>query len=172
MHAKDPWEDLKGVTHDGLRRKSSLSLWECIDFHKLTVYSINAAERQRFYMLCNLKKPTKSSIRAHVTRMETLNKYVRLPTIETTLASIILNHLPVAWRTQYILTHTLVPESPRAILLDLEIIEKLFAKKSNGAARAIKAKVATATAAKLAGEHVPKKGKRAHGGGPEKGTPK
>ncbi len=76
MHAKDPWEDLKGAKHDGLRRKSSASLWDCIDFHKLTVYSINAAERQRFYMLCNLKKPAKSSIRAHVTRIETLNKYL------------------------------------------------------------------------------------------------
>jgi hypothetical protein len=62
MHTKDPWEDLRGVKHKGIRRKSYLSLWECIDFHKLTVYSINAAERQRFYMLCNLKKPTKSSI--------------------------------------------------------------------------------------------------------------
>jgi hypothetical protein len=125
MHAKDPWEDLKGVKRDGLRRKSCTSLWECIDFHKLTVYSIDAAERQRFYMLCNLKKPAKSSIRAHVTRMETLNKYLGLlPTIkdspqavastelgnvpfnETTLASILLNHLPVAWRIQYVLTHT------------------------------------------------------------------
>jgi hypothetical protein len=67
MHTKDPWDDLKGVQHKGIRRKSCLSLWECIDFHKLTVYSIDAAERQRFYMLCNLKKPTKSSIRAHVT---------------------------------------------------------------------------------------------------------
>jgi hypothetical protein len=62
MHTKDPWEDLRGVKHEGIRRKSYLSLWECIDFHKLTVYSIDAAERQRFYMLCNLKKPTKSSI--------------------------------------------------------------------------------------------------------------
>jgi hypothetical protein len=62
MHSKDPWEDLKGVKHEGICRKLSLSLWECIDFHKLTVYSINAAERQRFYMLCNLKKPTQSSI--------------------------------------------------------------------------------------------------------------
>jgi hypothetical protein len=51
MHPKDPWEDLKGVKHNGLRRKLSLSLWECIDFHKLTIYSIDAAERQRFYML-------------------------------------------------------------------------------------------------------------------------
>ncbi len=26
MHAKDPWEDLKGVKHDGLCRKSCASL--------------------------------------------------------------------------------------------------------------------------------------------------
>jgi hypothetical protein len=136
---------------------------ECIDFHKLTIYSIDAAERQRFYMLYNLKKPTKSSIRAHVTRMETLNKYIgflpmiknspqavastelgNVPFNEMTLASIILNHLPVAWRTQYALTHTLVPESTRAILLDLKNIEKLFVEKTNEAAQANKAKVATA----------------------------
>jgi hypothetical protein len=189
MHSKDPWEDLRGYKYNGLRRKSVASLWDCIDFHKLTVYSVDAAERQRFYMLCNLKKPAKSSIRSHVTRMETLNKYLGLlPTIknspqavastelgnvpfnETTLASIVLSHLPVAWRTQYALTHALVPESPRAILVDLENIEKLFAEKANEAARANKAKVASAL--KGAVDHVPRKGKRSNGGGPDKGTPK
>jgi hypothetical protein len=93
-----------------------------------------------------------------------------VPFNETTLASIVLSHLPVAWRTQYALTHALVPESPRAILVDLENIEKLFAEKANEAARANKAKVATAL--KGANEHVPRKGKRAHGGGLDKGTPK
>jgi hypothetical protein len=121
--------------------------------------------------------------------METLNKYLGLlPTIknspqavastelgnvpfnETTLTSIVLSHLPVAWRTQYALTHVLVPESPRASLVDLENIEKLLAEKANEAARANKAKVATAL--KGANEHVPRKGKRTHGGGPDKGTPK
>jgi hypothetical protein len=121
--------------------------------------------------------------------METLKKYIGLlPTIknspqvvastelgnvtfnETTLASIILNHLPVAWRTQCALMHTLVPESPRAILLDLENIEKLFVEKTNEAARANKAKVATAL--KGAGEHLPRKGKRVYGGGPNNGTTK
>jgi hypothetical protein len=123
--------------------------------------------------------------------METLNKYLeQLPTIknspqavvlteygnvpfnESMLASIILSHLPVAWRNQYNLTHTIVPESPRAILLDLENLEKekVFAERSNEAARANKAKVAAA--AKSAGDHVPRKGKRAHGGGPNKGNPK
>jgi hypothetical protein len=38
------------------------------------------------------------------------------------------------------------------------------------AARPNKAKVATAT--KMAGEQVPRKGKQTHGGGPKKGTPK
>jgi len=187
MHTKDPWVDLRGVRYIGIRRKSYASLWECIDFHKLTVYSVDAAERQRFYMLCNLRKPIKSSIQSHVTRMETLNKYLGfLPTIknspqavastelgnvpfnETTLASIVLSHLPVAWRAQYALTHVLVPESPRAILNDLENIKKLFAEKANEAARANKAKVAAAT---KADERVPRKGKRTNGGGPEKGTP-
>ena len=187
MHTKDPWEDLRGAKHDGLRRKSIASLWDCIDFHKLTVYSVDAAERQRFYMLCNLKKPAKSIIRSHVTRMETLNKYLGLlPTIknspqavastelgnvpfnETTLASIVLSHLPVAWRNQYALTHALVPESPRAILNDLENIEKLFAEKANEAARANKAKVATATSADI---RVPRKKGRS-GGTLDRGAPK
>jgi len=90
-----------------------------------------------------------------------------VPFNETTLASIILNHLPVVWRTQYALAHTLVPESPRAILLDLENIEKLFAEKTNEAARANKDKVATA--AKLANEQVSRK--NTHGRGPDKGNP-
>jgi hypothetical protein len=121
--------------------------------------------------------------------METLNKYLeQLPTIKNspqavalteygnvpfnklTLASIILSHLPVAWRNQYNLTHTIVPESPRAILLDLENLKKVFAERSNEAARANMAKVAAA--AKSAGDHVPRKGKHAHGGGLDKGTPK
>jgi hypothetical protein len=92
-----------------------------------------------------------------------------VPFNETTLASIVLTHLPAAWRAQYDLTHVLVPESPRAILNDLEKIEKLFAEKANEAARANKAKVA---AAAKAVEQVPRKGKRSNGGGPEKGTPK
>ncbi len=124
-----------------------------------------------------------------MTRMKTLNKYLeQLPAIknspqaaastkygnvpfnESTLASIILNHLPVMWRNQYNVTHPIVSKSLRAILLDLENLEKVFVKKSNEAARANKAKVAAAT--KMAGEKVPRKGKCAHGGGPTKGTPK
>jgi len=87
------------------------------------------------------------------------------------LASIILNHIPVAWRNQYNVTHPIVPESPRAILLDLENLEKVFVKKSNEAAQANKAKVTAA--AKLA-EHITQEGKvcawgRAREGDPQEG---
>ena len=53
--------------------------------------------------------------------------------------------------------------------MDLENLEKVFAERANEAARANKAKVA---AAAKAVDHVPRKGKREHGGGPSKGTPK
>jgi hypothetical protein len=62
MHTKDPWEDLNGAKHDGIHGKSSKSFWECVDFHKRTIYSIGVAEQQRLYILCHLKKPAKSSI--------------------------------------------------------------------------------------------------------------
>ena len=56
-------------------------------------------------------------------------EYGNVPFNESTLTSIILSHLPAAWRNQYNLTHTIVPESTRAILLDLENLEKVFAEK-------------------------------------------
>jgi hypothetical protein len=117
--------------------------------------------------------------------MEALNKYLGiLPTIknspvavastelgnvlftEATHASIILSHLPVAWRNQYNLTHSTVPESQRAMLMDLKNIEKLFVEKYNEKARANKAKAATAS---KTAERMPKK--RVHGGGSDKGAP-
>jgi hypothetical protein len=63
--------------------------------------------------------------------------------------------------------HKTVPESPHAVLQDLENIEKLFVEKYNEKARANKAKAATAP--KMA-ERVPKKS--AHGEGSDRGAPK
>ena len=50
-------------------------------------------------------------------------EYGYVPFNESTPASIILNYIPVAWRNQYNATHPIVPESPRAILLDLKNVE-------------------------------------------------
>jgi hypothetical protein len=136
-------------------------LTDCIEFHKLTVFTVDAAERLRYYLMCSVKKPVRWTIRMHISRMEVLNMYVEIiPTIknsplavattemgnvpftEATHASIILSHLPVAWRNQYDLTHKTVPELPCATLQNLENIEKLFIEKYNEKAQANKAKAA------------------------------
>ncbi len=44
MHTKSHWEDIKGGKHNGLRGKLHQSLTDCIKFHKLTVFTIDAAE--------------------------------------------------------------------------------------------------------------------------------
>ena len=183
IHTRNPWLNLRGVKHRGLREKSSQSLVDCIEQHKLTFFACDAAERLKYYMMCSIKKPVRSTVRQHVCRMETLNKYLgMLPTIKNspmavastelgnvpftkaTHASIILSHLPVAWRNQYDLTHKTIPEFPRAMLLDLENIEKMQVKKYNEKAKASKAKAATALAELL----VPKKWVNA--GGTDRGA--
>jgi hypothetical protein len=185
MHTKNPWEDIKGAKHNGLRGKLHQSLTDCIKFHKLMIFTVNAAERLKYYLVCSVKKPIRWSIQMHISHMEALNKYLGIfPTIKNsplavastemgnapftkaTHASIILSHLPVVWRNQYNLTHSMVPESPRAMLMYLENIEKLFVKKYNEKARPSKARAATAS---KTAEHVPKK--HAHGGGSDKGAP-
>ncbi len=45
MHTKSPWEDIKGAKRNGLRGKSHQSLTDCIEFHKLTVFTVDAVER-------------------------------------------------------------------------------------------------------------------------------
>ena len=67
-----------------------------------------------------------------------------VPFTKATHTSIILSHLPVVWRNQYDLTHKTVPESQRAMLLDLKNIEKMQVKKYNKKAKASKAKAASA----------------------------
>jgi hypothetical protein len=185
MHTKTPWEDITGAKHNGLCGKLHHSLTDCIKFHKLMIFTVNAAERLKYYMMCSVKKPIRLTIRMHISCMEALNKYLGiLPTIknsplavastemgnvpftEATHASIILSHLPVAWRKQYNMTHSTVPESTRAMLMDLENTEKLFVDKYNKKVRANKAKAA---AASKTAERVPKK--RTHGGGSDQGAP-
>jgi hypothetical protein len=141
MHSKNPWMDIRGVKHQGLREKLHQSLMDCVEQHKLTFVAVDAVERLKYYMLCSVKKPVRWTIWQNICRMETLNKYLgMLPTVKNspmavastelgnvpfnkaTHMSIILSHLQVAWRNQYDLMHNTVPESPRAMLLDLENI--------------------------------------------------
>ncbi len=82
VHESDPWTLLDGHKSNGLRMKTSESLEDCITFHKCTVFSLDAAERQKSYMMGSLKKPHKMPIKGHVSHCETMNGYISLlPTL-------------------------------------------------------------------------------------------
>ena len=62
--------------------KTSESLDNCITFHKRTVFSLEAVERQKSYMMGSLKKPHKMPIKGHVSCCEMMNGYISLlPTL-------------------------------------------------------------------------------------------
>jgi hypothetical protein len=62
MHTKNPWEDIKGVKPNSLCGKLHQSLTDCIKFHKLKSFTVNAAERLRYYLMCSIKKPIRWTI--------------------------------------------------------------------------------------------------------------
>jgi len=142
MFDRDTWVGVNGKTHEGPRMRTWKSLTDCIELHKLTVLPADAAEKQRFYVQQVVRKPQRVTIRQHMSRMGVLNDYIaHLPSIyysskavastvkgnvifgDGELASIILTSTPQTWQNQYNLTHSTVPESPRALLPDLENIE-------------------------------------------------
>jgi hypothetical protein len=173
MHERDSWASLTGAKNEGKRPRTWASFKDCLELHKLTVFTIDAAERQKFYIQQGVRKPQRATVRQYVSRMEVLNGYLRhLPTLknspkavattkkgnipfaEADLASIILSSVPIAWQNQYSLTHSTVPEAPRTLLPDLENIERVMLEKYN---EKLKAQV-KATTAREGGKGKPKKG--------------
>jgi hypothetical protein len=137
-----------------------------------------------------VKKTQQVTIRQYMARMGVLNDYLaflltvfnlsvaiegrknkNVPFDEADLAGIILNLVPVSWMNQYNMTHSTFPESPRALLQDLEVIKCIMDKKHEAGLKA-KGKevsasaIATGSSKKHSasgnpGEQVPKKGKPA-----------
>ncbi len=73
VHKTDPWTTLDGTKIRGLRMKTSKLFEDCITFHKRTVFSVDAAEWQKSYMMGSLKKPHCMTIKKHVSHCETMN---------------------------------------------------------------------------------------------------
>jgi len=105
----------------------------------------DAAEKQQFYVQQVVRKPQRVTIRQYMSRMGVLNDCIaHLPSIfysskavastvkgnvifgDGELTSIILALTPQTWQNQYNLTHSTVPELPRALLPDLENIERVM----------------------------------------------
>jgi hypothetical protein len=96
-----------------------MSFLDCLKLHKLTVFSADAAKRQRFYIQQVVCKPQKATVQQHISCMGVLNDYVKhLPTLNNSskavptrkkgnipfdkadLAAIVLLSVPMLWQNQ------------------------------------------------------------------------
>ncbi len=124
MHERDLWAAVKGQATKGRRPRTWTSFLDCLELHKLTVFSADAAKRQRFYIQQAVRKPQRATVRQHILCMGVLNDYVKhLPTLkdsskgvptikkrkipfnEADLAAIVLSSVLMSWQNQYNLNH-------------------------------------------------------------------
>ncbi len=73
MHERDLWAAVNGQVTKGRHPQTWTSFLDCLELHKLTVFSANAAKRQRFYIQKAVHKPQRATVRQHILRMGVLN---------------------------------------------------------------------------------------------------
>ena len=69
MHQKDPWVAVNGSLNPGPHKKTWESFLDSIELQKLTIFSCDAAELQRYYMQQHVRKPQRVTVRAFVTHI-------------------------------------------------------------------------------------------------------
>jgi hypothetical protein len=162
MHKCDPWAGINDQVTVGRCPHMWAAFRDCLELHKLTVFSADAAKRQRFYIQQAVCKPQRVIVQQHILQMGVLNDYTRyLPTLKDSpkavpttkkenipfnkayLAAFVLASVPMSWQNQYNLNHLTVPESTRTLLLDLEAFEHVMVEKHN---KKLKAKGKASTA--------------------------
>jgi hypothetical protein len=60
--ASNPYVDLQGISQKGPRGVSRQSFEDCVLFHLLAVFPINAAEQGKYYITSVLNKPQSVSV--------------------------------------------------------------------------------------------------------------
>ncbi len=178
------WAAVNNQVTKGRRTRTWMCFLDCLELHKLTVFSADAAKRQRFYIQQAVHKPQRTTVQQHILQMGVLNDYVKhLPTLkdsskavpmmkkgnipfgEADLAAIVLLSVPISWQNQNNLNHSTVPKSTCTLLPDLEAIKRVMVEKK-GANLKVKGKGSTAPS-------NPKgKPKRKASGGPTGRVPK
>ncbi len=150
MHESDSWATVNGQVTKGRRPRTWMSFQDCIELHKLTVLSDEAAKSQRFYIQQAVRKPQRATVQQHFLQIGVLNDYVKhLPTLKNSikavpttkkgnipfgkanLATIVLLSVPMLWQIQYNLNHSTVPKSTHTLLPDLEAIEQVVVEKQS-----------------------------------------
>jgi hypothetical protein len=135
--------DLQDVSCEGPRGMSCKSFNNCIIFHLLTAFPINAAEQEKYYITNVLKKPQRVNIWQCVHHVEQLNVYItqmpcfyyspnanastkpkNIPFTKAELGSHVLRMCPIQWQDQYNMNKKgMVPMDMRSLLTLLEAIK-------------------------------------------------
>jgi hypothetical protein len=116
----DPYVNLQDVSLEGPRGMSCESFNDCIMFHLLTAFPINAAEQEKYYVTNVLKKPQCIKIHQFVCCVEQLNAYIaqmpcfyysphanastkpkNVPFTKAELGAHVLRMCPLQWLDQY-----------------------------------------------------------------------
>jgi hypothetical protein len=116
----NPYVNLQGVSQTGPRGMSCKLFNDCVLFHLLTVFPINAAEQKKDYITNVLKKPQRINVHQFVCQVEQLNAYIpQMPCLyyspnpnantkpknvlftEAELGSHVLSICPIQWQDQY-----------------------------------------------------------------------
>ncbi len=142
----NPYVNLQGDTLEGQRGMSHQSFHNCVMFHLLTVFPINAAEQEKYYITNVLKKPQRVvNVHQFVRQVEQLNAYIaQMPCFyyspnanastkpenflfpEAELGAHVLRMCPLAWQDQYNLNQKgMTPLDMRTLLTSLEAIERV-----------------------------------------------
>jgi hypothetical protein len=141
----DPYVDLQGVSQTGPRGMSCKLFHDCVLFHLLTIFSINAAEQEKYNITNVLKKPQRVNVLQFVHQVEQLNAYndqmlcfyyspdanastkpKNIPFTEAELGSHVLRMCPIQWQDQYNLNKKgMTPMDMHLLLTSLEAIERV-----------------------------------------------
>ncbi len=141
----NPYVNLQGVPLEGSRGMSCKLFNNCMMFHLLTAFPINAAEQEKYYILNILKKPQRVTVRQFVRCVEQLNAYIpqmpcfyyspnanastkpkNIPFTEAELGAHVLLMCPIQWQDQYNLNKKgMTPMDMRSHLISLEAIERV-----------------------------------------------
>jgi hypothetical protein len=141
----NPYVNLQGDTLEGPRGMLRQSFHNCMMFHLLAAFPINAAEQEKYYITNVLKKPQRVNLRQFVRHVEQLNAYIaQMPCFyyspnanastkpennlfpEAELGAHVLCMCPLAWQDQHNLNQKgLTPLDMRTLLTLLEAIERV-----------------------------------------------
>ncbi len=141
----NPHVNLQGDSLEGPRGMNCKLFNNCVMFHFLTAFPINAAEQEKYYISNVLKKPQHINVGQFVWRVEQLNAYIaqmpcfhysphtnastkseNVPFMEAELGAHVLYMCSLQWQDQYNMNKMgMVPMDMRSLLRSLEAVERI-----------------------------------------------